>query len=256
MIIKQINSRDNIKLKILAKLKQKKYRQELGLFKVENFKIILESKKLPQEIFVTQKFLEKNSKQFTTFITKSNLSEYFQIDENCLDKVTELENSAGIIATYKIFETSLNSKSPIIYLNAVNDPGNLGSILRNAVAFNYKNIVLDEFCADIYNTKVIQASKGAIFNLNIINEKDYKVFNQLKSKKIELLGASLRKDAIDLKKIKIKENYCLVFGSEAHGITEMIENKISKFIKIKMSSQMESLNVASSSAIIFFELNK
>ena len=247
-----ITSKDNEKIKLLRKLKLKKYREQLALFKVENFKIISEAiagKIEPEQVIVTQDFLDKYKSEFAKF----NL-DYHLVDKKVYKSFSELETPQGICAVFVKGESKLNFKSPVIYLNAINDPGNLGTILRSAVAFGYKNIIVDELCADVYNSKTIQASKGAIFKLNIEQDEGLKLLDLIQSKKIEVLASLLGQESHNLEDIKVKDNYCLVLGNESQGIDKEVKSRADEFIKIKISSDMESLNVANAAAIIMHHL--
>ena len=193
--------------------------------------------------------IDKYNKEFTELKL-----DYYLVDKKVYKSFSELETPQGICAVFAKVETKTNLKDPVIYLNAINDPGNLGAILRSAVAFGYKNIIVDELCADIYNSKTIQASKGAIFKLNIEQDEGSKLLDLLKMKKLKVLASLLNQKAHNLEEIKVKNNYCLVLGNESRGIDDEIKSRTDEFIKIKISSNMESLNVASAAAIIMHHL--
>jgi len=249
MSIVEINSKDNEKIKALRKLKLKKYREQLGQFKTENLKTINEAIKagiMPEQVYVTHVFLEKHQTEFE----KLKIQEYIVITNVIYQSFSELEAPLGICAVFSKPESKIKFDSSIIYLNAINDPGNLGTILRSAVAFGYKNIIVDENCADIYNHKTVQASKSAIFKLNIEQDKELKLFDQIKSKKFKIIASVLDEKASDLVEVELDKDHCLVFGSESHGIDKKIQKQADEIVKIKIDSQMESLNVASAAAIV------
>ncbi|MCK5084228.1 MAG: RNA methyltransferase, partial [Candidatus Pacebacteria bacterium] len=144
--------------------------------------------------------------------------------------------------------------APLIYLNGINNPGNLGTILRSALAFDLENIIVDEKCADVYNPKTIGAAKDAIFKLNIVSDKNLKTFDQIK-KEMKIFSTSLESsDTLDV--LKNEKSFCLILGSESHGIDEELQEMADASIKIEMGKKIESLNVASASAIIFYEIYK
>jgi TrmH family RNA methyltransferase len=122
--------------------------------------------------------------------------------------------------------------------------------MRSALAFNFVNLILDKHCVDIYNYKVINAAKDAIFKLNIIEDNDGK---WLQENKLPLYAASAH-SGVDLAKFKPAKAFCLVLGSESHGINEEISKLTTKNIKIEISKNIESLNVAVAAAILFYEL--
>jgi len=255
MHIIEIESKENKKIKELNKLKLKKYRQERGEFIVENWKIILDAsaaKVYPKELFVTKYFLDKNKKELENVL--SNQENIFLVGENILKKLSSLDSPQGIIAVYEKKETALDFTKDIIYLNGINDPGNLGTILRSALAFGLKNVVLDEKCVDIYNSKNIQAAKDAIFKLNIAWDKEKEIFKKIKENNYSIYATNVEKGK-SLKGIfKVLEKRCIILGSESQGADLELEKEANKLINIKTTSEIESLNVAISAGIIFYEL--
>lgn len=255
---KIITSKDNEKIKLLKKLKLKKYREKHNKFFVENFNIIKDAGEEIEALFVTESFARKHcfaAGEFNTPPTPSLKGifskEYYVIDDKLNKLFSELDMPSGICAIYKKREKKIDFKKNIIYLNGVSDPGNLGTILRSALAFNFKNMVLDETCADLYNSKAIAAAKDSIFKLNISHDKNLEIFKKIKSK-MKVFAARLE-GGEDIKVLKKEKVFCLALGSEAHGISEKIEKLSDKFVKIKMSGEIESLNVAAAAAIIFYE---
>lgn len=249
----EIKSKDNEKIKILKKLGQKKYRDQLAVFLVENLSIIYDALRAGivfESLFVTEGFIKKNKEKFD-FILK-NAKEYYLIDEKINKSFSGLETPSGICAIYKKQGRESDFTKPIIYLNGIGDPGNLGTILRSALAFNLKNIVIDEKCADIYNFKTVNSAKDAIFKLNIVFDKNREILKEIKKKM--LIFSTEVKNGKEIKDIKNKKLFCLVLGSEAHGVDKEILEMSDDFITIKTSGEIESLNVASAAAIIFSSL--
>ena len=250
--INEIYSTSNDKIKLLKKLDQKKYREENSQFIVENFKTIYDSMKSDagiEALFVTKEFVLKNQDKFDELLDNTKLNEYFLINERVNNYFSSLENSSGICALYNIKNKAVDSNSIIVYLNGINDPGNLGTIFRSALAFDIKNIILDDTCVDIYNPKTISSAKDSIFKLNISFDSGRKVLGEIK-KKMKVYSTRLE-DSKDISILKKQDKFCLVFGSEANGISQDIYEISDDFIKINTSSNIESLNVASSCAIIF-----
>ena len=172
---KSISSQKNSQIRLLRKLSLKKYRKQTGKFTVENLAIIYDGLKSGyhfEELFVTQAFIDKNKTKFEYLQEHSNLKEYYLIDESLNKSYSQLDSPSGITAVYTIRPSSLDEKKSVIYLNGIKDPGNLGTIMRSALAFDVVNIVLDSTCVDAYNFKTISAAKDSIFKLNIIEDKN------------------------------------------------------------------------------------
>ncbi|MCK5416628.1 RNA methyltransferase [Candidatus Parcubacteria bacterium] len=259
----EINSKDNEKIKLLRKLQQKKYRDKFSSFLVENLVIIKDSIKagfIFEELYLTDEFIKKHEKDFEYLVNKSK-GNYYIIKKTINKDISKLDTPSGIIAKYKkprkknLFsrgedEKQVDTKKVIVYLNGINDPGNLGTIFRTGLAFGIKNFVVDEKCADVYNTKTIQAAKDSIFKLNINQDKNLKKFKEIK-KEMPVYSTCLE-DGDEIKKYKTKENFCLVFGNESHGVDKEILDLSDGFVKIKINKDIESLNVAISTGIIFY----
>ncbi len=251
----EITSKDNPKIKFLGQLGQKKYRDESGKFLVENAVIIQDAAEdgvIPESIFATKDFIGKNKEKFEFILERAKIEEHFLVDEKINKSFSALDTAPGIAAVYSKIERKIDYTKPVVYLNAINDPGNLGTILRSALAFGLKNIVVDEFCADVYNPKTINAAKDAIFKLNIEFDENREILREIKSK-MPVYATRLEKSA-GLEIIKKQKLFCVVLGSESHGVDKKIQEMRDGFIRIPMSSEIESLNVAASAAIIFYEI--
>ena len=259
----KIESVKNNKIKFIQKLNQKKFRNKFESFFVENFKIVQEgiiSNNCFEEIFITNDFLNKTQNKLNLIFNKNNKIrqknnfsklEKINIITNKINKsFSKLSTPSGIVAVFKKRKCEINNKKPIIYLNNISDPGNLGTILRSASAFGFKNIIIDEFSADLYNNKTLNAAKDSIFKLNIIFDKNIKLLKSFKGK-TPIISTCL-KNSTNIKILKKYKVFCLVLGNEANGVSESIQNLSDKSIKIPMTGNQESLNVAIAGAIIFY----
>ena len=266
MTINEITSTSNEKIKNLKKLGNKKTRDESGQFLVENLLIINDALKAgfkPVSLFVTQDILDKKDQKLKYIL--DNLSEIYLIDEKINKSFTSLATPAGICAVYKKQDKNINLNQSILYLNGVSDPGNVGTILRTALAFGINNIVVDVDCADIYNPKTIQAARDAIFKVNIEYDTNFSIFKKIKAK-MKIYATNVV-DGVSIKSIlkeessfakatadKEDKSFCVVLGNEANGVSKQILKQSDGFIKIDMNSEIESLNVAISAGIILYEI--
>lgn len=258
MNIIEIESKDNKKIKELRKLKLKKYRNKNGQFLVENWKIIkdaLKSDFLFEELFVSKSFLDKNKKELEDIFDKFKLEKLFLVADNINQLFSALDTASGVVAVYKKEETSINFASDIVYLNNIKDPGNLGTILRSGLAFGIENVVLDENCVDVYNPKTIQAAKDAIFKLNIDYDREGEIIGEIK-KKMPIFITNVEKGKEVNAILNPVKNICILLGNESSGVSAELQKMADEFINIKITSKIESLNVAISAGIIFYELFK
>ncbi len=255
--MKKITSKDNPEIKKLKKLSQKKYRKEFFSFLVENFVIIKDSFSsgfIMEKIFLTEDFLKNNSEQIEVFKKSIGEDGINIIDEKIIKSISSLECPTGIIAEYKIIKKEPSLEGIQIFLNGISDPGNLGTIFRTCLAFGFENIVCDKACVDMYNPKTISAAKDSIFKLNIQEGADFfAYFEDYKNLPIFIAEASSGRD---ISTTSFPDKHILVFGSESHGVDEDILKIADEKINIKISKNLESLNVSSAVAIFLYEISK
>ncbi|VEU68067.1 TrmH family RNA methyltransferase [Mycoplasmopsis pulmonis] len=235
---KVISSKENEKIKHLKKLQNKKYRQKFNEFLIEGDHLIDEAL--------------KNNFECQIYSTKPNEKHDFLITKEVLKHVSLLVNSEQKIAKVKIKETSndflnIDQKSNILFLNNLQDPTNIGTLLRSALSFNFKNIIYDNL--DIYNPKIIRASQGAIFALNFFKSKNHqKTLKYLQEKNYEIIGTFLHSDSTNLYQNSFDKKIVLILGNEGLGIEKEILTLIDKNVIVPIN--FESLNVAIAGSII------
>ena len=237
-------STDNKKIKNIKKLNSKKYRDELGLFLVEGEHLVLEAYKnnLLQELIV-----EENT-DFKLDVETS----YVTLD--ILKYISELDNPSKIIGICKKKEEK-EIGNKILVLDEIQDPGNLGTIIRSSVAFNIDTIVLSKNCVDLYNTKVLRATQGMIFNINIIERSLIDFITELKNNNYRIYGTKVN-GGKSLKNVEKVEKFAIIMGNEGNGVKDNILDMCDEYIYIDMNKDCESLNVGVATSIILYELNK
>lgn len=239
-----ITSTDNKRIKDLVKLKQKKYRD------LEN-KFIIETENLIKEAYIEgdleEVYILENEK--LSFDVDCPI---FYISSNVMDKIKSINTSKYIGICHKKDSIEYIGKRYLM-LDRVSDPGNLGTIIRSAVAFNIDTVIISNDSCDIYNDKTIRATEGAIFKLNIIREDLEESLNNLEKLNINIYGTDVVKgSSID---IVDKSNFCIIMGNEGSGISDKVRKRIEKYIHLD-TDNVESLNVAVATSIILYELNK
>jgi len=256
MSLKEITSVDNPQVKLLKKLQLKKYRDSENLFAVENLKTILDAilaNEIFLKLFITSDLWQENKEVLEKL---KETTEIYLIPEKANKIFSTLDNPSGITALYKRPENKkIDSAAPIVYLNGVADPGNVGTILRSAVAFGFQQIVADEKTADFYGPKTISAAKDAIFKLNLSQISDLTFLENYKKNHGNIYVSSLA-GGKNLKEIKFAKNYCLVFGSEGQGVSPEIKKIATELFYISTTGKIESLNVATAASIVFYDLFK
>ena len=233
-----IKSSDNKKYKSLKKLLTKKEREKTKTFLIEGKNIIEEAKKHNKILTYITDDLNK---------VEDNI---FYVDKKLKESLSSLKNSNEDIALVKYLDIKKVSTDTILLIDDVRDPSNLGTILRTALAFNIKDVVLSLNTVDLYNPKVLRASEGAIFSLNILREDLIGFISKHKDYKV--LSTSLK--ANDLKPLKTNKKM-IVIGNEGKGVSEEILKISDDYLKIPIKN-IDSLNVAIATSIILFENSK
>ncbi len=243
--MKQITSVNNEYIKSIAKLNDKKNRCKAKKFIIEGFHLITEA---------------YNAGLLLEILTIKELNNYSDVNqiivsEQIIQKLSSTANPQGVVGVCEMKNDKTIKGSKILLLDNINDPGNMGTIIRASLGFNIDTIILSEDCADIYNLKTLRASQGSIFHMNIIFKDLKEAIRELKENNIYIIGTSLR-NAIPLKECKINNNYAILLGNEANGVRKELLEQCDCNIKIEINNKLESLNVAVAGSIIMYYLNK
>ncbi|WP_348800503.1 TrmH family RNA methyltransferase [Flavobacterium adhaerens] len=234
-------------IKLISSLQQKKYRFANQLFFAEGVKVI-------------QELVKSNFEMEQLYTTKDDFKEIAShkktiITENELQKISALTTPNTCLAVFKIpFEEEIIQSGLIIALDAIRDPGNMGTILRLCDWFGVKQVICSKETVDIYNPKVVQATMGSITRVNVAY---IDLENYLKNTKSPVFGTFMDSDSVY--KTTLPQDAIIVMGNEANGISENIEKLVSKRITIPRFGDLqitESLNVATATAIILSEFRR
>ena len=228
-----ISSVQNERIKAYAKLNEKKYRDEANLFIIEGLHLVEEAKKynIIKEIITTNPNIEGTL-----------------VSEDVMKKITNQKSVVEVCAICNKLDKK-NITDKILILDTIQDPGNIGTLIRTAVSFNFNTIVMEN-CADIYSSKVLRATQGAIFKLNIIDTNILEFIKKLDGYKV--YGTSL-KNGLPLKEIEKADKLAIILGNEGNGVRNELLDKTDKNIFIEIEN-MESLNVGIAGGIIMYEL--
>lgn len=235
-----IESVNNEKIKEISKLNDKKYRYQLGLFLAPGKHLVEEAlkKNVVKEIFILDG-VDVNYGVKTTIVS-----------ENVMKKIVGLDNAPKEVAVCYL-STQNKIEGNVVILDDIRDPGNLGTIIRSAVAFNYKTLILSKNTVDIFNPKVVRATEGMLFNINII-------VDDLKTSILDLKNAGYLIFATDVEDgaspSPVKGAHAIVIGSEANGLKEDLKKLCNNKLKIEMNPLCESLNAGVSASILMYQL--
>ena len=232
-----ITSLQNEHVKYWNSLKEKKVRDKERRFFIEGDHLISEARK--QNLVLET-------------ISTVNESADFLVTKEIMKKISSQATISENAAVVRFIPEDKISGN-IIVLDGIQDPGNLGTIIRSCIAFGFTNIILGDTSVDLYNPKVIRATEGMIFHINVLRRNLLDFLPTLKGMNYKIVGTDVVSGK-DIRKLK-KENIALVLGNEGNGISEDVKNLCDEFVNIKMSSNCESLNVGVAASILMYEVS-
>lgn len=250
-----IQSKDNSILKEVKKLHKKKFRTEIGRFFVEGFRFVEEA--LISSFNVPYIFVSESAKdKYVDFNIEKMLKEdtevYF-VKENIFKELCETVTPQGILAVVENRKVDLqNEEGFYVLVDKLQDPGNMGTIIRTAHASGALGIITTKGTVDIYNDKTLRSTMGSIFNIPIIEDNDLELLNNLKNMGFKLIISSLDTDN-NFYDIDLHRKVIIAVGNEGNGISEEVYALGDEKVKIPMPGGAESLNVAVSAAIMMYE---
>lgn len=237
-----ITSVNNEHIKEINKLKEKKYRDITGTFLIEGEHLVIEAYKanLIKEVFV----LEDSDFDVDTRIT--------YVSSSVMKKLSSMNSVPKVIGVcYKKEKNIVGDK--LLILDGIQDPGNLGTIIRSSVAFGIDTIVLSPNTVDLYNSKVLRSTQGMIFHINVIIRELNDFISGIKEKNYKIYGTKVD-GGVDVKYIDIPLKYALIIGNEGNGMSREISGLCDEYLYVKMNKKVESLNAGVASSILLYEL--
>lgn len=233
----KITSIHNDNVKYWVSLKNKKIRDKERKFIVEGDHLIEEARK-------------NNLIEYIISCVDENAD--FYVTKEIMEKISDQKSISYNAAVVKFIpEDSVNGN--VIILDNLQDPGNLGTIIRSSVAFNIDTIIISDTSVDLYNPKVVRSTEGMIFNLNIIRRNLEGIIPVLKNLGYKIVGTDVN-EGIDVRNIS-KENVAIIIGNEGNGMSENVKEMCDKFINIKINKSCESLNAGVAASIIMYEVS-
>lgn len=237
-----VTSLDNKRIKNFSKLLNKKYRDEEGKFLVEGEHLVEEAYKagVLLEIIKCEDYIGEYDVP-TTLVT-------YEV----IKKLSNTQSPQRIIGVCKkLEEKEIGNK--VLILEDLQDPGNLGTIIRSSVAFNVDTIIVSNNTVDMYNDKVIRSSEGMLFHVNIIKRDIKNVIDELHNNGYTLYGTKVD-GGTNIKDVQVPNKFAVIMGNEGAGVSNDTLDKCDKYLYIPMNNNCESLNVGVATSIILYEL--
>lgn len=257
-----ITSRDNLKIKYVRSLNSKKFRDQESSFVVEGIKFVREAISEKADIrFVlfSESALDKNEVKTVEEELKKINAEMIFCTDNVFDSAADTINAQGVLAVINKKNIDdlclLKDFKFAVMCDRIQDPGNLGTIIRTADAFGPAVVIMNKGCVDEYNPKVVRASAGAIFRGNFIHGDDEEIINSLNEHGFKIYSTVVESD-FTFNDIEKSDKICVVIGNEGQGVSREITDASHRNITIKMSGRAESLNASIAAGISIYEIRK
>ena len=244
-----ITSTSNSLIKHIKKLQTKKsYRHECGEFVIEGIRQVFDAADVCKTVLVSENF-DTPLPDFSCTVET--------VSAHIMESVSETKNPQGILAVAKIStvseESLIKENGLYIFCDSVQDPGNLGTIIRTADAAGADGVILGTGCADLFNPKTVRSTMSSLFNVPIcVSEDSKKTFEYFKARGVKIFGSTPHTDILIYDE-DFTGPSMLVLGNEANGISEELLTMCDACVKIPMVGSAESLNVATAGAVLIYE---
>ncbi|SEQ83602.1 TrmH family RNA methyltransferase [Piscibacillus halophilus] len=241
-----LESKQNHLIKTWKKLHKKKYRDEWQLFLVEGWHLVEEA-------------IKSNWSIETLVVSEDhNIPEAWedlkitQVTTEVFQYISQTETPQGIMAVVKYKDhPRIDSFNKVLLVDAVQDPGNVGTMIRSALAFNIDGVILGKGTVDLYHDKVIRGTQGALFHIPVIRDDLANWIHQLKDRNIPVFGTELDEKAKPLQEVRAKD-FGIIVGNEGSGVNPTLLSQVDDTIYIPIHQQSESLNVGVATSIVLY----
>ncbi|MCR4952061.1 MAG: RNA methyltransferase [Solobacterium sp.] len=238
--MEKIVSLQNAKVKTWASLHQKKYRDRLGLFLAEGEHLIGEA----MQAGVLEALIFDEPCPF-------DCPQMYEVTPQIMNRLSANVSDVHMIGVCRILQSAPQNMKRVVLLDGVQDPGNLGTIVRTARSFSFDAVYCSPQCADLYNEKAVRSTQGALFHIPVIRCELPSLIRELQKDGFTAVGTSLQ-ESLPLKKLPEQEKMAFVFGSEGQGVSAGVLDQCDANVRIEMDG-FESLNVAVAAGIIMYQ---
>ncbi|ALG49494.1 TrmH family RNA methyltransferase [Clostridium perfringens] len=248
----EIESKNNNLFKEIKKLKEKKHRIKSNKYLIEGLRFVeeaIKSKVSIDSIIFTESFKEKNPDLFLKINENIKL---IQMNEALLKQLCSTENPQGIVGVINMQNKELKSGELVVLVDKVQDPGNMGTIIRSAHAAGAAGIVMTKGTVDIYNDKTLRSTMGSIFYIPIVEDDSLDFVKSLKKEGYKLVVSSLQ-GKNNFFEENLQGKVMIAVGNEGNGVSDEVYDIADIKVKIPMPGEAESLNVAVATSIMIYE---
>ncbi|HFI0256849.1 TPA: TrmH family RNA methyltransferase [Streptococcus suis] len=240
-----IRSKANASIKETKKLHQKKYRRSSYL--IEGWHLLEEARQAEaviEQVFVLEDYADR----------VAGLENVKLVSPEILQDLADSQTPQGVVAQLALPKQTLPEElsGHYLVLEDVQDPGNVGTMIRTADAAGYDGVFLSDKSADIFSMKVLRSMQGSHFHLPVYRMPIAELLTHLQENQVQVLATTLSSQSVDYKEVKPAASFAIVMGNEGQGISELVAAEADQLVHISMPGQAESLNVAVAAGILLF----
>ncbi len=253
--MERIESVKNAKIKSVKKLHTRKGREKLGSFLIEGEHLVeeaIEANVIINEIFVEESFQIPKKWELT------NIPIYL-VPDKVMKEVSETETPQGVAAVCELLgrkPLTVQEDGKYLLIDQVQDPGNLGTIIRTADSAGLSGVILGAGTVDVYNSKVIRSTQGSLFHLPVVKADLVEWVEKLQKDNIPIYGTALNENAKVYNRVPAQQSFALIVGNEGSGLSEQLLKLTTDNLYIPIYGKAESLNVSIATGILLYHLRK
>lgn len=259
--MQSITSATNVLYKEVKNLKQKKFRDEKREYLIEGIRFVneaLNENVTIKTFFISDKLIRlKGGEELLAHIEASNVPLY-QLSDHLLEGLSDTENSQGVIAVLPIEKVSLEKviygSKKLLLLEAIQDPGNMGTIIRTADAAGFDGVIALKGCVEIYNSKVLRSTMGSVYHIPVVEHAETEeTIRLIRASGLKCYAAHLKGEKTIYEE-DMSHGGVIFIGNEANGLSDELTNMADILVKIPMPGRAESLNASVASALFMYEM--
>lgn len=253
-MMKDIQSVKNPWIKELKKYHKRKYREQDGKYLLEGFHLIEEAQKAEVSLEAVL-FTDRGEREWQGWLGNFPTDSLYHVSEEVMKALSDLPSPQGILAVARMAETEQTDYSGgWLLLDDVQDPGNVGTMIRTADAAGLRGVIVGSGTADIYSTKVLRSMQGSNYHLPVISLDLNEAISRFQALGTPVYGTELNPKAVSYEQLDKQKNFALLMGNEGNGVNKALLEKTNKNVYIPIHGQAESLNVAIAAGILMYKL--
>lgn len=253
--MERIESIKNVRVKNAKKLHTRKGREKLGSFLIEGEHLVEEA--LKWNVIINEIYIEENFRIPTSW--EMNNVPVYLVNDKIMKEICETDTPQGVVAVCELLgrrPLQIEANGKYLLIDQIQDPGNLGTIIRTADSAGLSGVILGDGTVDIYNSKVLRSTQGSLFHLPVVKGDLGSWIEKLKQANILVYGTALNEKAKSYKEIHPQDSFALIVGNEGSGVSKELLQQMDENLYIPSYGNAESLNVAIASGILLYHLRK